>query len=135
MPATVKQVRDGLEVRLKTIAGLNAASYLPEQINTPVGFPVLASIDYRGAFRGGNVQMVFAVHVIVGRYQDKDAHDALSDYLAYDGAKSIRAALDGDQTLGGVCQGLILESSTDISTVSVAAGDYLQLQCLVTVHA
>lgn len=135
MPATVSQVATGLATRLATISGLRTSTYMPEQLNTPIGFPVLESIDYHRAFQGGNVQMRFSVIVIVGRYLDRTAHASLDAFLSFSGATSVRAALEGDLTLGGVAQTLIVDSATNISSVSVAEADFLQLQCSVTVHA
>lgn len=135
MPATVSQVMTGLATRLGTISGLRTSTITPEQINPPVGFPVLDSIDYHRAYGGGDVQMRCSVFVIVGRYADRTAHTALDGFLSFSGATSIRAALEGDRTLGGVAQTLIVESGLNISAVSVAEAEFLQVQCSVIVHA
>lgn len=135
MPATVSQVATGLATRLGTISGLRTSTYMPEQLNTPIGFPVLESIEYHKAFGGGDVTMRWSVFVVVGRYTDRTAHAALDGYLSYSGASSIRAAIEGDTTLGGVCQTLICESSVNVSAVSVADSEFLQVQCTVIVHA
>jgi hypothetical protein len=108
---------------------------MPEQLNAPIGFPVLESIEYHKAFGGGNVVMRCSVFVIVGRYTDRTAHSALDGYLSFSGATSIRAAVEGDTTLGGVCQTLVVESGMNISAVSVADSEFLQVQCTVVVHA
>ena len=107
MPATVSQVLTGLATRLGTISGLRTSTYMPDQLNPPVGFPVIESVEYHGAFGGGDVVMRCSVFVIVGRYLDRTAHTALDGYLSYSGATSIRAAIrfwsqplqDGDITL------------------------------------
>ena len=135
MAATVSQVATGLATRLGTISGLRTSTYMPEQLNTPIGFPVLESIEYHKAFGGGDVVMRWSVFVVVGRYTDRTAHAALDGYLSYSGATSIRAAIEGDATLGGVCQTLICESSVNVSAVSVADSEFLQVQCTVIVHA
>lgn len=135
MPATVSQVADGLKVRLATVSGLRTFSYQPEQLNPPVAFPVLESVEYHRAFAGGNVQMRWQVFVIVGRYLDRVAHSNLDGYLSYDGATSLRAAIEGDKTLGGVAQTLILDSGMSIGSLSVAEADFLQVQFSVLVHA
>jgi hypothetical protein len=135
VPATVSQVAAGLAARLATISGLRTSTYQPEQLNPPQAFPVLGNVQYHRAMGGGDVQMTFDVVVIVGRYVDRLAHDRLDDYLSYSGASSLRAALEGDRTLGGVAQTLQVEGGTQIETVSVAEGDYLQVSCTVIVHA
>jgi hypothetical protein len=79
--------------------------------------------------------MQCSVFVIVGRYIDRTAHAALDGFLSYDGATSIRAAIEGDRTLGGVARTLVVESGVNISAVSVAEAEFLQVQCTVVVHA
>lgn len=135
MPATVSQVADGLKARLATVTGLRTFSYQPEQVNPPVAFPVLESIEYHKAFGGGDVQMRWTVIVIVGRYLDRVAHANLDGYLSYDGATSLRAAVEGDRTLGGVAKTLILDSSMSIGSLAVAEAEFLQVSFSVLVHA
>lgn len=135
MPATVSQVADGLKARLATVTGLRTFSYQPEQVNPPVAFPVLESVDYHRAFGGGDVQMRWTVIVIVGRYLDRVAHANLDGYLSYDGATSLRAAVEGDRTLGGVAKTLILDSSMSIGSLAVAEAEFLQVSFSVLVHA
>lgn len=135
MPASVSQVLTGLATRLGTISGLRTSTYMPDQLNPPVGFPVVESVEYHKAFGGGDVVMRCSVFVIVGRYLDRTAHTALDGYLSYDGATSIRAAIEGDRTLGGVARTLIVESGMNITAVSVAESEFLQVQCTVVVHA
>lgn len=135
MPATVSQVAEGIKTRLATVTGLRTFSYQPEQVNPPVAFPVLESIEYHGAMAGGNVRMRFNVMVIVGRYLDRVAHSNLDGYLSYDGATSLRAAIETDRTLGGVCQTLIMDSGLSVGTLVVAEAEFLSVSFSLLVHA
>lgn len=135
MPATVTQVTDGLKARLATVSGLRTFSYQPEQVNPPVAFPVLDSIDYHRAFGGGDVQMRFTIIVIVGRYLDRVAHANLDGFLSFSGATSLRAAIEGDKTLGGVANTLIMDSSLSIGSLAIAEAEFLQVSFSVLVHA
>lgn len=135
MPATVSQVAEGIKTRLATISGLRTFSYQPEQLNPPIAYPTLSSIIYHRAFGGGNVQMVWIIHVVVGRYTDRTAHALLDDFLSYSGAKSIRAALEGDTTLGGVAASLVVSSSADVSSLQQDGAEFLEIQTTITVHA
>ena len=134
MPATVSQVATGLATRLATISGLRTSAYQPEQLNPPFAFPTLNRIEYHRAFAGGDVVMDWTVNVIVGRYVDRNSFAILDDYLSYSGAKSVRAAIEGDKTLGGVCQTLVLPSGANIMSLSSADAEFLQIQFQVTVH-
>jgi hypothetical protein len=135
MPATVSQVANGLKTRLATISGLRTFSYQPEQLNPPVAFPVLESVEYHRAFGGGDVQMRWQIFVIVGRYLDRVAHSNLDGFLSYSGATSLRAAIEGDKTLGGVVNTLVLDSGLSVGSLTVAEADFLQVQCSLLVHA
>ena len=134
MPATISQVATGLQTRLATISGLRTFSYQPEQENPPFAYPEINSVDYHRAFSGGDVVMNWTIYVIVGRWLDRTAHAALDDYLSYSGAKSIRAAIEGDTTLGGVCQTLIVRSGADITSLDANGAQFLVIQLQVEVH-
>ena len=134
MAATVSQVASGLATRLGTISGLRTSTFQPEQLNPPFAYPVLNRIEYHRAYQGGDVVMDWSVFVIVGRYTDRTAHAMLDDYLSYSGSKSVRAAIEADKTLGGVCQTLIVRSGLDISSLDANGAEFLQIQMQVEVH-
>jgi hypothetical protein len=134
MAATASQVLNGLKTRLATISGLRTFSFQPPQLNPPVAFPVITQVNYHRAMGGGLVVYDCVVYVIVGRYTDDRANADLDGYLAFSGAKSIRAALEGDETLGGVAQSLTVNSSTDISSVQQSDAEFLQIATQVTVN-
>ena len=134
MPATVSQVATGLAARLGTITGLRTYTYQPEQLNPPIAYPVLNSVDYHRAFGGGDVTMDWTITVLVGRYTDRTAFATLDGYLSYSGATSVRAAIESDKTLSGVCQTLVVSSAADISSVNAADAEFLQIQFTVQVH-
>jgi len=134
MPATVTQVATGLATNLATITGLRTSAYQPEQLNTPLAFPILNTVTYHKAMGGGDVTMDWTITVLVGRYTDRTAFATLDGYLSYSGATSVRAAIESDRTLGGVCQTLVVSSAADISSVNAADAEFLQIQFTVQVH-
>ena len=136
MPATVTQVTDAIKTTLATITGLRTFSYQTEQMNTPpFAYPELTQVEYHRAFSGGDVVMVFTIHVVVGRYTDRTAFALLDDFLSFSGTKSIRACLEADKTLGGVCQTLVVPSGADITSLGEAGAEFLEIQLPLTVHA
>lgn len=134
MPATASQVVTGLKNRLSLITGLRTFSFQPSQVNPPVAYPVINSVNYHRAMGGGLVVYDCVVYVITGRYTDDRANDDIDDYLAYSGAKSIRAIIEADETLGGVAQSLTVSSSSDISSLSQGDAEFLQIATQVTVN-
>jgi hypothetical protein len=99
-----------------------------------MGFPVLNSVTYHRAFNGGDVVFNYTIVVIVGRYTDRTADALLDGYLSYSGATSIRAAIEGDPTLGGIAQTLIVESSADVTSLNSADAEFLEIRFAVEVH-
>jgi hypothetical protein len=134
MAATVSQVATGLQTALSAISGLRTFNYQPEQENPPFAYPQINSINYHRAYQGGDVVMDWTVYVIVGRWLDRTAHAALDDYLSYSGSKSVRAAIEADPTLGGVCQTLIVRSGADITSLDAGGAQFLVIQMQVEVH-
>lgn len=134
MAATVSQVATGLQTALSAISGLRTFNYQPEQENPPFAYPQINSINYHRAYQGGDVVMDWTIYVIVGRWLDRTAHAALDDYLSYSGSKSVRAAIEADQTLGGVCQTLIVRSGADITSLDAGGAQFLVIQMQVEVH-
>jgi hypothetical protein len=135
MAATVNQVAAGLKARLATISGLRTYAYQPDQTNPPIAYPVLNGVNYHRAFAGGDVVMEWSIYVVVGRWTDSRAYDALDSYLSYSGASSVRAAIEADPTLGGVCQTLIVASSISVQPLQQADAEFLMIRVDVTVHA
>ena len=134
MAATPTQVMTGIKNRLATISGLRTFDFQPEQLNPPVAFPAITAVRYYGAFGGGDVQFDVDVTVVVGRYTDRLAYARLDDYMAFSGAMSVRAAIEGDRTLGGVCADLIVDSATAIGSLKAGDGEFLDVTFSVTVH-
>ncbi len=132
--ASVSAVAEGLRVRLATISGLRTFAYQPEQLNPPFAYPVLTAINYHKGMGNGLVSMTWVINVVVGRYTDRTANTQLDGYLSYSGATSIRAALEGDLTLGGVVDNLVVPSGADIRSLSSGEAEFLQVQFQVTVY-
>ena len=136
MPSTVSAVSTALQTALATITGLRTFAFQPEQLNTPLAFPVLNSVSYHRTM--GTTTMIgtmdFTIFVVVGRYTDRIAHATLDSYLSPTGALSVRSAIEASDTLGGVVSTVIVESSANISSLSSADAEFLQISFNITVH-
>ena len=134
MTATISQVKAGLATRLATITGLRALAYQPDQLNPPLSFANLDSINYHRTMRTPLTEMQFTVSVIVARATERPAENALDAYTSADGPASVKAAIEADRTLGGIVDDLIVESCTGIQTITANDGDYLGIESLVRVY-
>ena len=135
--ASVAAIADGLKVRLATISGVRAYSYQPEQLNPPFAYPILNGVSYHQTMGMGSAvtQFDWSVYVVVGRWVDRVAMTNLDDFLSPTGAKSIRAALEADRTLGGACSDLVVSTSANISALEQDDAEYLQVSFSVSVYA
>lgn len=135
MPATISSTAEGLRLALATIPGLRTFSYQPEQINPPVAYVRLERVEYHRAMSGGDVVQQWQISIIVGRWTDRRAHESLDAFLSYSGVSSVRAALEADRTLGGRVGTLLLAAGANITSLTVADADFLQVQFSATVHS
>lgn len=134
MPATVSQVMTGVKNSLATISGLRVFDFQPDNINPPSAFPQIDSVEYHGAFGGGDVRFNMTVVTIVGRVSDRTAQSSLDAYLSYSGASSIRQAIEADRTLGGVAKTLVVSQSANIRSLAIGEAEYLSIEITLVVH-
>lgn len=135
MPASVGAVATAIATRLGTVSGLRTFAFTPDQLNPPVAYPVLESVDYHEAFGGGDVVMAWTVVLVASRWSERTSYATLDAWMSYDGAQSIRAAIESDRTLGGVVQTCLLSSSASIGSVSQGEAEFLSVEFSLTVHA
>lgn len=134
MAAGVGAIADGIKSALATISGLRTFAYQPEQLNPPTAYPELTQVQYHKTMALGVQQMDWLIHIVVGRYTDRTAFALLDNFLSATGTQSIRAALENDRTLGGVVQTLILSTAADVTSLTNADAEYLQIQFNLTTH-
>ena len=136
MPATISQVKDGLKARIETVSGLRAYDYQPDQVNPPFAWPTLDEIRFhQTGMSTGGVVMDFTITVVVTRQSERTAQEKLDAYSSWDGAQSVRAAIEADRTLGGVCDDLIVVSAGNFTNIDANDTLYLAMDFKVTVYA
>jgi hypothetical protein len=106
--AAIKAIRNGIETRLDTISGLRG--YNGGTINPPSYIVQLGEdgVDYHAAFQDGLTEVHMRIVVYVSTAYTRVARDQVDDFLDVVGAKSIKAAVEADPTLGGIVDDLIV---------------------------
>jgi hypothetical protein len=99
--ATVQEIREGIDDRLATIAGLRHSPTVPTVPNPPHAYVKRRQTVF-GVSMDGEDDTTFAVTVLMPWAEQKTAQETIDEYLASTGAKSIKAAIDADPTLGGI---------------------------------
>ncbi len=134
---SVSDIAAALATALETIPGLRTASYLPDTFSPPVALIAIDSVEYHGAFAGGDVTHTFEVHLIVSRGSDRVAMLALEGYMSQAGSLSVKAALEADPSLGGLVSSLVVQRSGPPASLSIgtSAVVYVWVPFTVAVHA
>lgn len=96
-------IREGVGTRLETISGLRVYDKISGTVAPPAamvepGDPV---IDFDLAMQRGLDGYRLRVVLLISFKGDTQTTDALDGYLAQSGATSVKAAVEGDRTLGG----------------------------------
>jgi hypothetical protein len=94
-------LRTGLANRLTTITGLRSSAYIPDNPQPPVAIVMPGRITYDQAFGRGSDEYQFTIMLIVGRVADRASQTTLDGYCESSGSRSVKAAIEGDRTLGG----------------------------------
>lgn len=132
--STVSEISDALKNALTVIPGLRVYDYLPDQVNPPLGYVGIQQVNYHGAFRGGNPVHTYTITIVVGRVSERASQRALDEFLAYDGDRSVRAAIESDPTLDGVIQTLVVTDGGNLAPLTMGDVTYVSIDFSVTVY-
>lgn len=135
--ASYSAIRDGLKTALETIEGLRVDDTAPGQINPPAavilpGDPV---VSWDSTFDRGSDDFQFIARVLVSLADLRTAQDALDAFLAGSGDSSVKQAVEGDDTLGGVAYSTAVSSARNYGEYSYAGVTYLGVEFVVDISA
>ncbi len=107
---------DALAKGLDTIDGLRSFAYPSDQLVAPaalVSYPEELLFDQN--YQRGADRITIPIVVFIGRASDRSARNEIDDYIAGDGPRSIKDAIDGHDS-GGVY---------DVATVTRVEFDFI----------
>jgi hypothetical protein len=133
--ASVSSIRTGLATRLGTIAGLRTSAFMPDNPNPPIAVVMPSSVSYDDTFKRGMQTYVFNVLVIVGRVDERTAQSNLDAYVSSTGTSSIKRAIEGDKTLGGVVFDTRVSEMRNYGQLPVGEVTYLTAEFTVLCYA
>lgn len=120
MAGEITNIRNGLQVRLETITGLQVYDHEPDGSSvTPAasiafaGWTPQETFAYSGRPAGG-VTYLFTITVRLSGLIPEEQWQALDDYINPTGTNSILAAIDGDDTLGSVVEYTVISPGEQI---------------------
>ena len=133
--ASVSSIRNGLATRLGTITGLRTSAFMPDNPNPPIAVVMPSSVSYDDTFKRGMQTYVFNVLVIVGRVDERTAQSNLDAYVSSTGTSSIKRAIEGDKTLGGVVFDTRVSEMRNYGQLPVGEVTYLTAEFTVLCYA
>lgn len=100
--AALTAIIDGLEARLATISGLRTYDYPADTVSPPAAIVSLPeTVAYDRVLARGADTWNLRVLVVVAKSTDRAWRTKMAQYLDGAGASSVKAAIEGDRTLGG----------------------------------
>lgn len=111
--ATMELIREGLRVRLAMIDGVTVSAYMldsPPDRTLQVMGP--DTVEYDQAMARGLDYVTVIVQGFSGSPESQAAQRNLDEWLAPSGATSVKAAIEGDGSLGGIVQSCWVRQSS-----------------------
>jgi hypothetical protein len=133
--ASITNIRTGLATRLATISGLRTAATMPDLPNPPIAIVIPDNINFDDTFHRGMDTLTFRIFLVVGRADERMAQNSLDGYCATSGASSIKAAIEGDKTLGGNAFDCRVTDMRNYGSVLISETTYLSCEFVVIVYA
>ena len=123
--ADLSTIRAAMGTALASVPDLRVRPLIPALVTPPMAVVQPQQIEYDlNANRGLN-RYTFTVTVFVVKADDRSAQLRVDPFVAVAGPSSVKAALEGDRTLGGVVNTLRVTSVSNYS--STDANDVLYL--------
>ena len=127
--ASLSSIRTGLSTRLATILGLSVYSYVPDSIEPPTAVVgVMSSVDYDSTMSRGSDMYEIPLYLYVSRVDAELSQDSLDEFLAGSGSSSIKQAIEGDTTLGGVVSSARVVEASNYGVYTINSIDYLGVE-------
>ncbi len=143
MTLTPSDIRRGLADRLSTIDGLRASPWVIGDVVPPAAVVIPGdpsrknayAINYDCTMGRGSDDYLFTVIVMVSNKVERASQEALDQYLAGSGPLSIKQAIEGEQTLGGIVHFTNVTAVRDYGLVNYGGQNYVGAEFVVEVTA
>lgn len=135
--ASLSALRAGLATRLATITGLHVYANPLGLINPPAALVIPAGnfLDFDATMGRGSDNFRFTVRLLVAETVADLGQDALDPYLAGSGASSIKAAIEGDGSLGSIASFTVVTGAEGYGGYEYGGVSYLGCDFSVEVTA
>jgi len=121
MPA----IREGLAARLATIRGLRASAYMLPRPEPPAACVLPRDATFDVTMHSDDLDLSFDCWIYCSATDIVKAQQDIDEYLAPIGARSFRAAIYGDSTLGGIVADTTVVGWSSYASLMDVAGSKL----------
>ena len=109
--ADLTAIRQGLAAALEPL-GFQVSPWVLSEPTPPCAYVTVGPEDYAQVMAGGHTELTFVVFVLVGMASEVGAQQQLDQMLDTEGAQSVKALLEADQTLDGAAFSVHVPSRT-----------------------
>jgi hypothetical protein len=131
----LETIGTGLKTRLETISGLRvfAPNEIPETIpEFPAGVIFPGEVKYHRSYDNA-YEASFRLRLLIEKQDLPTSMAKMIDYTETTGTYSVKAAIEGDRSLGGVAKDVIVKSSSEIGSIDIGGINYLSTDFEITV--
>ena len=133
--ADVAQIRAGIATRLATIADLQVNDSPLEAIVPPTAVVGEVTVDYDLSFGRGLDAFTFKVRLYASRADVESGVDELDAFMSGSGARSVKAAVEADRTLGGAAHDCRVRTADNFGVYDVGSTAYLGVEFTISAQA
>jgi len=127
--ASLTNIRNGIGTNLGGITSLIVYSFVPDFIEPPTAVVgVMSSVDYDSTMSRGSDSYEIPLYLYVSRVDAELSQDSLDEFLAGSGSSSIKQAIEGDSTLGGVVSSARVVEASNYGVYTINSIDYLGVE-------
>jgi hypothetical protein len=130
--ATINEIRAGIRTRLKTIPELRVPERVPDTVDPPTAVVRYAGTLFDSAMSRGSDDQRYVIQLFTSMASDR-GQDALIEYCEGRGARSVKAAMEADPTLGGLVMSADVTEVEEPGTASPGDVKHYSVQIIVTV--
>lgn len=127
--SSVAAIRQALADALANITGFQTTPYILSNPTAPCAMVYSGQTIFDLSMARGTDERPMVVRVIVPFTSEIGAQASLDEFRAGSGSRSFKAALEADDTLGGVCQRLRVKSCSADTVYGNGQGGVLGIGC------
>lgn len=130
--ATIRQIIDAIKTQLDTINGLKVYKRWPDTVDAPAAAIRYAGTNYDSTMDRGSDDQTYVVQILTSKASDR-GQDELYAYCEGEGARSIKAAIETDPTLGGLVMHAFATETGEPGTAEPAGVEFYSVEIFLQV--